>query len=997
MATKKIGGIVFTDSGQGYTAPFTLNGSTVQVPESAYNQYGSVAKAGKALMTGSSSPSLSAADAIKKISKTQDVDMGIAKSIYEYEQGTGRYTADDYAPTTAPAATVKTNDEGVPVESQYTAEMRELRGVIGDIQTFSGELAATFEEQSETYRKSFQDLQKMMGEQTETVRQQLDMIQKQAGALVDITNEQFQSEMLEAQQNGETDFTPIMEKYLVKEGAEGAEVAKETTAVKAPQPATGESPDEFEAIKQVSQMHNVDMGIAREIYNYEKRQAAQADLPDPEFSPGAGYSTDITESASPTQQADEALENISNMSSSSVMTMVEGLGLDLDTMTSSEAMQVMLLSQSMAIADDPTVSDFLERSANYAMSTFEESLRVYGNGGTAVKEIDKAISGKDFMPTTYEGLMAKAQQQSKDLQLESVEAQRDYMKTQQDVWMKQETDNRSRLEGYLKAKLYAVGAQDSSAGLQTMALAVNAADMRLQLKQSEYNYGISQLNVQARSIMNNYANGIVELTLNVEEKKATAESTYNEKMLGIEKELILDNKEKNKLRMEAYTSFTDNMYKIEQDQKTEERFWYQQNYQEAQDAIGNAYQLSGLMGTMHAVDENGNVVDTGIKTIDTKKWEKTYWLDYMQYERSITNDNMDTLFNLIDRGADMGSIANIAGQMGIDPSILSGVTSKDEAKGLLADAAERAKFVGLYSGVMEETSYQDLENNYDGEYTEMGIPDVDPGAFSDIRAALDLFADNITQNFNTKVGYLKGRSTHGGYDITFNDGTVKSFTSGVVTDVIPDPNPGVKSGWGERVIITDGYGRKWQYAHFNNGGSSVVVGDKIGVGQAIGVQGNGGYCISTSGGSGAHLDFRLVGFDSSLGTTGTGQTVSEPYKKAAQYESSRFTDAVSSIGYNSSILKEVAAGSIEKSDYDTMVSQAKLRGDWNAVSALTNVKEGVTIDGIEIPPTELLKYANKVSSGGNEKEMFESQFDDEGWDYGDEEYTEFMNTIKYLL
>ena len=80
-----------------------------------------------------------------------------------------------------------------------------------------------------------------------------------------------------------------------------------------------------------------------------------------------------------------------------------------------------------------------------------------------------------------------------------------------------------------------------------------------------------------------------------------------------------------------------------------------------------------------------------------------------------------------------------------------------------------------------------------------------------------------------------------------------------------------------------------------------------------------------------------------------------------------------------------------------MVSQAKLRGDWNAVSALTNVKEGVTIDGIEIPPTELLKYANKVSSGGNEKEMFESQFDDEGWDYGDEEYTEFMNTIKYLL
>jgi hypothetical protein len=92
------------------------------------------------------------------------------------------------------------------------------------------------------------------------------------------------------------------------------------------------------------------------------------------------------------------------------------------------------------------------------------------------------------------------------------------------------------------------------------------------------------------------------------------------------------------------------MYKIEQDQKTEERFWYQQNYQEAQDAIGNAYQLSGLMGTVYGVDADGNMVDTGVPTFDYIKWEDTRTLQWLQYDRNISNDSWDKAQDLLEMG-----------------------------------------------------------------------------------------------------------------------------------------------------------------------------------------------------------------------------------------------------------------------------------------------------------------------------------------------------------
>lgn len=105
-------------------------------------------------------------------------------------------------------------------------------------------------------------------------------------------------------------------------------------------------------------------------------------------------------------------------------------------------------------------------------------------------------------------------------------------------------------------------------------------------------------------------------------------------------------------------------------------------------------------------------------------------------------------------------------------------------------------------------------------------------------------------------GSTKYESFHPGVDIANEIGTkIPAFSSGKVIEESLGHTKGEKNG-GNYVIIQDANGNKHRYSHLNK--AYVKVGQYVKAGQTLGEVGNTGNVYSNSGGSGAHLDYRIV-------------------------------------------------------------------------------------------------------------------------------------------
>lgn len=92
----------------------------------------------------------------------------------------------------------------------------------------------------------------------------------------------------------------------------------------------------------------------------------------------------------------------------------------------------------------------------------------------------------------------------------------------------------------------------------------------------------------------------------------------------------------------------------------------------------------------------------------------------------------------------------------------------------------------------------------------------------------------ISQGFDNEVGYIAGRTVHGGIDIAMQEGTpLAAPVSGTITFA------GEQGGWGNTVVIEDGSGNSWRLAHMND--LSVSSGQQVGAGAFIGTSGNTGF------------------------------------------------------------------------------------------------------------------------------------------------------------
>jgi len=127
------------------------------------------------------------------------------------------------------------------------------------------------------------------------------------------------------------------------------------------------------------------------------------------------------------------------------------------------------------------------------------------------------------------------------------------------------------------------------------------------------------------------------------------------------------------------------------------------------------------------------------------------------------------------------------------------------------------------------------------------------------KVASEILNSSITQKYDTSIKYKipdQRPGKHDGLDYVLPGGKnakVRTPVGGIIK-IIPDPYPGKKKGWGNRVIVVDSKGKEHCFGHLESISSSLKTGTTIKAGTVIGNQGNSGY---TKGKTGIHVDYRI--------------------------------------------------------------------------------------------------------------------------------------------
>lgn len=250
-------------------------------------------------------------------------------------------------------------------------------------------------------------------------------------------------------------------------------------------------------------------------------------------------------------------------------------------MTSAELNQIMLAQMQLSAS-----SDYQTKLATLYGNMKDRAMQAYDSAkddvDLATSEIDNILTGKDSTATTLNSLMVRVAQNSKDTNMMSLQAQEKALNADYEFTFNKMLEQNSRLEGYMKAKLNWMGAADSSAGLTTLAMAVDNAQQTLLLYQGKHEANMIQLEAQKTSIMNDYYNSVTEQLLSLQGEKNGALAAYNDKLDQIEGNELASNQEAQTMQLNVLSGLVTNLHQLDQEQKSWE-------YQLAQDAYNKAW------------------------------------------------------------------------------------------------------------------------------------------------------------------------------------------------------------------------------------------------------------------------------------------------------------------------------------------------------------------------------------------------------------------------
>lgn len=137
---------------------------------------------------------------------------------------------------------------------------------------------------------------------------------------------------------------------------------------------------------------------------------------------------------------------------------------------------------------------------------------------------------------------------------------------------------------------------------------------------------------------------------------------------------------------------------------------------------------------------------------------------------------------------------------------------------------------------------------------------VDVGRFRNLNSIQGGKIPSSLQSLGTQTvpygGSTRYEKRHPGIDIANEIGTpIPSQTGGKVSRVVTGKKQGDK-GFGNLVEVIDQYGYTHRYSHLN--APNVRPGQTVQRGTPLGTMGNTGQTYSVTGGTGSHLDYRIL-------------------------------------------------------------------------------------------------------------------------------------------
>jgi len=497
----------------------------------------------------------------------------------------------------------QTAEEAAAATEEVTLSAEELSALSG-LQGYATEatpLMADFLTSRSEFIESF-------GDNSEALKSYIVAAEQEIGKPIDTTNQQLQSALTTAFAEGKSadEIKAILQGYQIPQAAAPSVV-----------PAKEMSEDLSVLYNQVAQSGNLDPALlASAVDQYNKGIISESDLTDylTKFKPDAtasiveenavntGLVTPAEEpvSASPAVTTLDYLSGFSNSSFSDFSSSLsEVLGGDTSALTStlsttsSAALNQMMLAN-LSLEQTYDIKDKLDSMySNMATRAAEIYESAIANVSTATEEIDNIISGTSDVATTLEALSVRVAQQSMELGLTSLEAREAYLQADYEATYSQLLEQNTRLESYMKAKLNYMGAQDSSAGLTMMASAIDNAQQRLMVYQTQFSSQMIELEVQKTALLSDYYNSVQEQLISLDDKKSSALSTYYDTLDEIEANTIASEQEMNTQILTTLSNMVGNVYQIEQDQK-------QWEYQLATDAYNRALQAAEIANEVEA-------------------------------------------------------------------------------------------------------------------------------------------------------------------------------------------------------------------------------------------------------------------------------------------------------------------------------------------------------------------------------------------------------------
>ncbi len=394
---------------------------------------------------------------------------------------------------------------------------------------------------------------------------------------------------------------------------------------------------------------------------------------------------------------EEAHQNDINTSLSNVgnQSMSDGLQGILSAPPGTSAAEILkqnLISE-LGMINDPTTNKILDNSAQRAKSSYDAGLAMTQ---TSLDEINKAIDGTLEAPSTAAGIQAKIYKQSETQQQAALANEENYQQQSHENQMSQLRDNRSRLEGYSKAKLEAMGQGDSSAGITLLSKINQSADLQIEQANLDYGHAHQQLVLQGNQIMNDYTNQVSSLTQQTNAQKATYLKDFNDTISGIQDKQLASEQEKNKLRITAFSNYNDKTATLAATQKQQQLDYLKFAYDQHKDLIDQSYKLSGMMGTVYVPGANGQLQDTGIATLDSKK------------------NQMDFAYKTSTLALDQQKFGLSQDQFGFDQYKFGQTQGLEEQKfGLLQSEANVKKVTAQFDFFQKSGWNKDVANSFD--------------------------------------------------------------------------------------------------------------------------------------------------------------------------------------------------------------------------------------------------------------------------------------------